>query len=344
MCWSQARAPGPPGSLPMSSPTQDLTDALARSLRGASPCRAVASSLSNLVLPLADEPQLYQIYVNMLGQCRIGMLMEDMDAFAGLVAYRHVDGVATSAQDVPVLVTASCDRIAMHTERVDARQNLQMVGAVTHVGRSSLNIDIDVATVAPSPERVLSASFTFVARHRGEDRAYEVPRLVCHTAAQQAMYDAGAAKQRVRRKAREQSLLRTPPAAKELAVIHALYVKAHDQRQRGDGDHKAYAERASREGEGATASIRVLAPSATTRHATELCHPLVKNAHGKVFGGFLMRKAFELAWMNAYINMRRQPRFIAVDDIFFKAGARATPLRSGSRWEGGGWAPFRRNS
>jgi len=40
----------------------------------------------------------------MLGQVRVGLLMEDMDAFAGLVAYRHVGGVDASLRDVPVLV------------------------------------------------------------------------------------------------------------------------------------------------------------------------------------------------------------------------------------------------
>jgi len=43
-----------------------------------------------------------------------------------------------------------------------------------------------------------------------------------------------------------------------------------------------------------------------------------------------MRKAFELAWMNVYINMRRQPRFVAVDDTFFKA---PVEVRERLRWD-----------
>ena len=31
-----------------------------------------------------------------------------------------------------------------------------------------------------------------------------------------------------------------------------------------------------------------------------ICHPQSRNIYGKVFGGFLMRNAFELAWVNAY--------------------------------------------
>jgi len=42
-------------------------------------------------------------------------------------------------------------------------------------------------------------------------------------------FDAGAAKQKQRKLARQQSLLRTPPTTEELAVVHDLYVRAHDQ-------------------------------------------------------------------------------------------------------------------
>ena len=33
-----------------------------------------------------------------------------------------------------------------------------------------------------------------------------------------------------------------------------------------------------------------------------ICHPQNRNIYGKIFGGFLMRNAFELAWSNAYLH------------------------------------------
>ena len=38
----------------------------------------------------------------------------------------------------------------------------------------------------------------------------------------------------------------------------------------------------------------------------------------KIFGGFLMRQAFELAWANTYVYTRTRPMIQHMDDISFK--------------------------
>ena len=38
----------------------------------------------------------------------------------------------------------------------------------------------------------------------------------------------------------------------------------------------------------------------TIQQTSHLSMPQRRNVHGKIFGGYLMRKAFELAWMNCY--------------------------------------------
>lgn len=57
-----------------------------------------------------------------------------------------------------------------------------------------------------------------------------------------------------------------------------------------------------------------------------ICQPQQRNIHGRIFGGFLMRKAFELAFSNAYAFAGVAPRFVEVDHVdFFKPVSRNPP-------------------
>lgn len=49
-----------------------------------------------------------------------------------------------------------------------------------------------------------------------------------------------------------------------------------------------------------------------------ICQPEQRNIYNKIFGGFLMRKAFELAWINACMFSKSRPLISVVDDITFK--------------------------
>lgn len=49
-----------------------------------------------------------------------------------------------------------------------------------------------------------------------------------------------------------------------------------------------------------------------------LCHPESRNIFNKIFGGFLMRNALELSWVNASVFSQQRPRIIHVDDIMFR--------------------------
>ncbi|XP_070213082.1 acyl-coenzyme A thioesterase 9, mitochondrial-like isoform X3 [Littorina saxatilis] len=48
-----------------------------------------------------------------------------------------------------------------------------------------------------------------------------------------------------------------------------------------------------------------------------ICQPEQKNLYNKIFGGFLMRQAFEMAWANAAIYCKGRPVVQVVDDIVF---------------------------
>lgn len=55
----------------------------------------------------------------------------------------------------------------------------------------------------------------------------------------------------------------------------------------------------------------------TCLQSSIICQPQQRNIHGRIFGGFLMRKAFELAFSTAYTFAGASPRFVEVDHVDF---------------------------
>ena len=49
----------------------------------------------------------------------------------------------------------------------------------------------------------------------------------------------------------------------------------------------------------------------------ELAQPQTANLANQIFGGFLMRRAFDLAYATAYVFAGRRPRFMEVDQVAF---------------------------
>jgi acyl-coenzyme A thioesterase 9 len=46
-----------------------------------------------------------------------------------------------------------------------------------------------------------------------------------------------------------------------------------------------------------------------------ICQPQQRNLHGRIFGGFLMHRAFELAFSTAYAFVGQRPCFLEVDHV-----------------------------
>ena len=55
----------------------------------------------------------------------------------------------------------------------------------------------------------------------------------------------------------------------------------------------------------------------TAQSNAMVAQPQARNLHDRIFGGFLMRRAFELAFATAYLFGGDKPRFLEVDDISF---------------------------
>lgn len=113
------------------------------------------------ILPLARDPWLLDSYINASGHIRLGTLFMDLDALAGVVAYKHTgDSVMT--------VTAAVDRITLKRPLSEIC-DLELSGRVTFAtGRSSMEISLQVAKAPKEGERtkeediLLTCAFTMV--------------------------------------------------------------------------------------------------------------------------------------------------------------------------------------
>jgi len=318
-----------------------------------------SAPLSHLMLAQRDQ------YINTMGQLRFGKLLEDLDAFAGTIAYKHCDDLDATTAPL-TLVTASCDRIEA-LGRLPPRDML-LVGACTFVGSSSMNVDVelqpadlsestdiathsldrssvhaaasssgsaaaDAASVDP-PATLLRASFTFVARHPVTNSAVPVPWLHPKTALEKQWYASGRGRQAANKGARDDSLYRRLPSSGELSLVHNMFISQHAPRD-GSSRRGAAAQLLSEDMPGDPAQSHGTAHTQDTEMSTHyFTQPCDANIHGKVFGGLLMRQAFELAFSTAWVFTACKPEFFSLDNITFQRPVElGTLLRSTARVE-----------
>ena len=66
-----------------------------------------------------------------------------------------------------------------------------------------------------------------------------------------------------------------------------------------------------------TDHIEVIPMKHTERESTVLMHSQERNVHGKIFGGYLMRQAFEMGWLTAALFQKQQTQLLRVDQVLF---------------------------
>lgn len=268
--------------------------------------KSPAQTFLRVLLPFATDLNLRQQFVNKWGMLRVGKLLEELDAFAGNIAYKFIEDENGVAAPIAI-VTASFDRLDLLQRPLNAQVDLELRGMVTYAGASSMNIDIDLVR-ADTGTPLIRAASTFVARDRKTNKAVAVPKLRPTTENESRLYEAGKIATESRKRARQASLLRHPPTPEELALVHSLVVEYQGFMR--EGAH----------GTGLQLSKNnSVFPEETQLSTTILTMPQHKNLHGKVFGGFLMRQAFEIAFATGWKLTGDLPRFLAMDDVSFLA-------------------------
>ena len=96
--------------------------------------------------------------LNFRGGIRFGKLLEDIDAFAGNIAFLHCNDGDPNTK-VPVLVTACLDRLDIDFPvTLNLGTDLQLHGQVTWTSKSALQISIHLypKDSHPSPDKQLT--------------------------------------------------------------------------------------------------------------------------------------------------------------------------------------------
>merc|ERR1712241_506478 len=103
----------------------------------------------------------------------------------------------------------------------------------------------------------------------------------------------------------QETLFKAIPGEEEQALVHDFFMKTVDHKQ------MSFKARIKPEN-------TVWFEDAKLKNLI-VCQPEHRNRTNKIFGGFIMRQAFELAWANAYVYGKARPFCMYMDDIWFRA-------------------------
>lgn len=268
-------------------------------------------SFSYVCLPFKDDKFLRDFYINAPGRLRFGHLFQDLDGLAGRVAARHCQPAE------PMNVTASIDRIYV-TKKIDEidKYNFVLAGFVTYTGRSSMEISIKgLAYTGAIPDKItpetigkdsdkvfISANFTFVARNPITHKAHAVNKILPTTEEEWKQYKRAESHNAAKKlRAKAEDLDKVPPSESESKMIHNLYL----------------ATKKISKLESVPQNMSFM--SKTRLSSTQIQQPQYRNRNGIIFGGYLLRQTFELAYCTAGAFSRAAPRFVSLDNTTFKA-------------------------
>ncbi|XP_013381228.1 acyl-coenzyme A thioesterase 9, mitochondrial isoform X2 [Lingula anatina] len=269
--------------------------------------RCMKDSYRECIIPLSTDHKLRDRYMTVLKGVRFGRILEDLDTMAVWIGYSHNDNPEIYGQVSPlVIVTALVDRIDLKHEEFVADRDIKIAGHVTWVGKTSMEIEMGVMQELNGEwHELIKAHFLMVARDPLNKRAAIVNPLAPVNDEERALFQKGEVKRALRQQQKDQSLMKVPPNQEEGDIVHGLFLEIIDP--------EAGTFKRTKKPEGSMWMEEAILKN------IHICQWENRNLYGKMFGGFLMRRAFELAWCNASVYSHTRPRVIAVDDIMFQA-------------------------
>ncbi|KZT24926.1 Thioesterase/thiol ester dehydrase-isomerase [Neolentinus lepideus HHB14362 ss-1] len=274
--------------------------------------RNMHDSYCEQLLSFASNPQLLEQYTNASGGIQTGKLMEHLDSLAGSIAYKYmlgpgVETVGSVQEQGFYIVTASVDRLDMLAPLSPVR-DMRLSGQVIYTGKSSMEVAVQMEALGKDgqgDETLLLGRFSMVCRDAYTHKAHGVHPLVVSTPEERALHAMGEAHKTRRQSMASRSLDRVPPSSAEAQVLHDFYLKyGRDDQQLEEREERVWM-------------------GDTKLEKCMLMFPQERNVHQKVFGGYLMRLAYELAFTNARLFTRDHVRFLSLDGISF---ARPVPI------------------
>ncbi|XP_047961368.1 acyl-coenzyme A thioesterase 2, chloroplastic-like isoform X1 [Salvia hispanica] len=262
-----------------------------------------SASRTSILYKFSSDYILREQYRNPWNNIRMGKLLEDLDALAGTISFKHCSGEDSSTRPL-ILVTASVDKMVLR-KPIKVDTDLTIAGAVTWVGRSSMEIQLEVIqsseeTSDPLDAVALTANFTFVARDSETGKSAVINQITPESEKEKEVWKEAEERNKLRKKR-----------------------KGEQKKEINDRDMDKLNEMLS---EGrifcdmpALAAQDSILIKDTCLQNSLMCQPQQRNIHGRIFGGFLMRRALELAFATAYAFAGSAPCFQEVDHVdFFK--------------------------
>ncbi|XP_031555177.1 acyl-coenzyme A thioesterase 9, mitochondrial-like [Actinia tenebrosa] len=274
------------------------------------PSRRMKDSYQAAILPIGTDLKLRQKYLNFYQTVRLGKILEDLDILAAWIAYLHIHGgcKAMLNSDTPsphTVVTALVDRIDLYEQSILPDHDIQISGNVTWVGRSSMKVSMDLKQDRDDGLfHILDACFLMVSRDVKNARAALVNPLMLETEEEKRIFKKGEENRNKSIASGKTDLMKKAPTAQESEEIHNLMLETL---QFDTGVKK----------------VRHKVDNSILMEDTELssvfvCNPQQRNSHNKIFGGYLLEKAFTLSWTNACLFSGNRPVFRSMDDIRFR--------------------------
>ncbi|KAG2205628.1 hypothetical protein INT46_003455 [Mucor plumbeus] len=277
--------------------------------------KTMSDSYMEEFLPFKSSPSLLDEYVTTGGKIRIGKILEDLDALAGAISYKHMD---TFAAGPPMtVVTASVDR--MELLMPNTVEDFKLSGHVAYVGKSSMEVFVKLETMAnynpetveasafppqdfiaePTSNTVLFARITMVAVDSVTGKSVRVNPLVTRTDKEKKISEYAQDCKSHKRLVGESALSKAPPTEDERLTLHDIYMNY------------------SKESKAAAPESTVWMED-TKLQSVFLMQPQDRNIHNKVFGGYLMRRAYELAHATGSVYAKSPVNLLSLDEIIFK--------------------------
>ena len=244
-----------------------------------------------LDLPISSDPALRRRFLVLNepfpGNLRFGVLLEKLDWLAHDTALDYARRVHPEAR----AVTAAVDEILVRHVS-NAQRDLVCSGRINRVGRTSMEIGIRVESES-EPRHYASCYFTMVARDGDGPGAASipVPPLEPEGALEERRAEKALERQQAWR-ARTAALL-APPSREEFEELRRLHAA-----QEADGFDGVRA-------------------GTTTIESWERTYPEQENESKVIFGGYIMRRAYELASICADRVTPHRPVIAAVNRVNF---------------------------
>lgn len=185
-----------------------------------------------------------------------------------------------------MIVTAGVDRIRVR-QRPKIGVDQYLSGKVTWVGSSSMEIRMVISECEDGTNEWLESYFTFVTLDPVTKKSIKICPLIPQTEEERVHFELGAVKAQAKKVARRNKIQVGRPLSEESLAIDIRAAELLDAA-------------------GPLLRMPSLADTSTilmdaTAHSNAMvAQPQSRNLHDRIFGGFLMRRAFELAFSTAY--------------------------------------------